>query len=149
MIHENGYPVEKVYEDKVVSVSTYRFEQLIHEDNYKHEKFSEFEEGLISKMQESEIRILDDSIRSSQVFDSIASYEPIAKPSKSQFKRPSFIKKLNIDNMESHQSPFSKFEKTLDKDAIMSFSKSGILLDFKRYRSYDDIYLPLDIRQRN
>jgi hypothetical protein len=73
---EEGYPVDKLYEDKVGNITTNRFEEMTH--HLTQEKSSLMDSLMLSTVnKEDEIRLVDQSERSSQIFDSNASYKQI------------------------------------------------------------------------
>lgn len=120
LAHEDGYPVEELYEQKVTTISTKRFEQLVF-DEQKSEKLSG--EDLMTKMQETEIRILDGSIRTSQQFDSIASYEPIAMPNTTVFTRPKIVSKLKLNDLSPYQSTEHRYKNLLEANGPLLSKK--------------------------
>lgn len=74
---EEGYPVDKIYENKVGNISTNRFEEMTNNINYDNSSTSNSLMLSTIIKNEDEIRLVDQTERSSQIFNSSASYDPI------------------------------------------------------------------------
>ena len=138
---EEGYPVDKIYEERVGNLSSRIFEDISNNPD-NSSLFNSWLVSIIPK-HESEIKLVDESnTRSSQIFDSNASYELIKTGPPACSNKPSFIKNLNLDLISEYKSSFNegKNSKYFSGVPIMT---NDPLIRFRRWRSADDIYLSI------
>lgn len=138
---EEGYPVDKLYKERVGTLSSRVFEEM----SNHHDDSSLFNSIIGSTIiqNEPEIKLIDDSEgRSSQVFDSNASYDQIQYANTPQItKRPSQVGVLDFNKLLPNiESSSGNSTKKLDLNAALLEDR---LLRFRKFRSHDDIFLSL------
>ncbi|CAI2360175.1 unnamed protein product [Moneuplotes crassus] len=138
---EEGYPIDKIYEEKVGNLSSKIFEDISNQYDSTSLLDSCFESPL--KKKEKEIKLINESsCRSSQLFDSKASYEKIKYDLIPKItKKPSQIAILDLEEIKNDSSYMQKSTTNIDfTDTILG---ENLLIRFRRCRSHDDIFLSI------
>ena len=126
---EEGYPVDKLYNEKVGKLSSRVFDEMSN-----HHDSSLFSSCKISAIQqeEKEVKLINESRHSSQLFYSNASYEPIQYTiSPKNAIKPSIVGTLDLNNLSQYKSTVKEMKNSkclslscsVLKDPLIRFRK--------------------------